>query len=166
MKHAYTLLFAFCWLLAACQRQDATPASAPASKAAAPASAPLRPKPATPADALDSQNTNWDLAVADVLEFRRKGTVLTAVGRLREEGLVQLNLSFAYLLDEANGLKYNVLVDENGDVIGCCGGTTAVGPNRPLDFWIKFPAPPPEVKTVTFVFPQTAPFENLPIQDQ
>jgi hypothetical protein len=153
-------------LATGCQRPDATPASPPTSEAPTTAGVTTRPKPVKPADALDSQNTNWGSVVADVLEFKRKGNVLTAVGRLRNEGLVELNLSAAYLLDEAQGKKYKALVDENGDVIGCCHGTTALGATAQLGFWVKFPAPPPEVKTITLVFPQTTPFENLPIQDQ
>jgi putative intracellular protease/amidase len=62
--------------------------------------------------------------------------------------------------------RFQALLDENGDVIGCCHGTTALASNGTLAFWIKFPAPPPEIKSVTFVFPQTTPFEHLAIQDQ
>jgi hypothetical protein len=159
-------LVAILLLATGCRRQDAAPASSPTSEAPTTASVATRPKPVKPADALDSQNTNWGSVVADVLEFKRKGNVLTAVGRLRNEGLVELNLSTAYILDEAQGRKYKALVDENGDVIGCCHGTTALGATATQAFWVKFPAPPPEVKTVTLVFPQTTPFENLAIQDQ
>jgi hypothetical protein len=154
-------------LAAACgQPEQSSPAAAPNSVPNTAPAVSSRPTPTTPADALQSQNTNWGMVVADVLEFKRRGNVLTAVGRLRNEGLVELNLSAAYLLDEAQGRKYKALVDENGDVIGCCHGTTALSSTGTQAFWVKFPAPPPDVKTITLVFPQTTPFENLTIQEQ
>ncbi len=33
-------------------------------------------------------------------------------------------------------------------------------------YWAKFPAPPPEVKTVTVFMAQTEPFEDVPITDK
>jgi hypothetical protein len=32
--------------------------------------------------------------------------------------------------------------------------------------WMKFPAPPPDVKTGTLAVPQIPPFEDLSIQDR
>ena len=162
------VLIGLCWILAGCSQDVTPPATGTTDTQPATAAAPFaaRPKPTRPADALDSQNTNWGSTVADLLEFKRKGNVLTAVGRLRNEGLVQLNLSAAYLLDEAQGRKYMALVDENRDTIGCCYGTTALGATNTLGFWIKFPAPPADVKTITLVFPETTPFEDVAIQDQ
>ncbi len=32
--------------------------------------------------------------------------------------------------------------------------------------WMKFPAPPPEVKSVTVVLNQTEPIEDVPITDR
>jgi hypothetical protein len=165
MRFAFVLV-GLCCLAVGCSRQDAPPASPAASAAPTAAAFSARPQPIKPADALAAQNTNWGSVVADVLEFKRKGNVLTAVGRLRNDGLVELNLSTAYILDEANGKKYKALVDETGEVIGCCHGTRALGATETQAFWVKFPAPPPDVKAITFVFPQTTPFENLPIQDQ
>ena len=168
MRHAIALLTVLAATTAACQRPAST---APAPAAAPPVSQPAtsgpvgRPKAVTPPDALASQNTNWGSTVADVLEFRRTGNVLTVVGRFRNTGLVSLHFATAYVLDEAQGRKYKVLADEAGELIACCHGVTALGENQTLNFWVKFPAPPADVKAVTLVLPETTPFENLAIRD-
>lgn len=166
MRYPLAIVWSCCLALG-CQRQEATPGSVPPNEGQTPApTASLRPKPVTPPDAVASQNTNWGTVVADVQEFKRKGNVLTAVGRFRGGGLIELNLSSAYILDEAQGRKYKALVDETGDVIGCCHGGRLLSSPDTLAFWVKFPAPPPDVKAITLVFPQTTPFESLAIQDQ
>jgi hypothetical protein len=124
---------------------------------------------APPADALASRNTNSAGVIADVMEFRRKGSVLTAVVRLRNVGtnaiaLVEPRVGAAFLLDEPQGKKYQVLSDENGTPIADGGRSIGLTVDSPLTIWMKFPAPPVETRTVSLTIPEMALFEDLPIQ--
>jgi hypothetical protein len=156
----------------------AGPATAP------PAASPAAAEPAAPATSagvpaqesvLASQETNWAGIVAEVTEFRRKGNTLTARVRLRNQGGApaqpEVKYDEVYLMDLAAGKKYQVLQDEAGSYIAALRsgwkdrwyGELAPGQGQLL--WMKFPAPPPEVRSVTLQVPGVPPFEDLPIQD-
>jgi hypothetical protein len=74
-------------------------------------------------------------------------------------------------MDAAGGKKYEVLKDENGSHIAALNPGWKerwyddVPPGQSLTVWVKFPAPPAEVKAVTLQIPGVPPFEDLPIQD-
>lgn len=148
----------------------APPASA--APAAAPASAPAGPGADT---VLASQETNWPGIVAEVTEFRRKGNTLTAKVRLRNQGSAEAKPEViykeVYLMDLAAGKKYQVLQDEKGGYIaGLRSGWNDrwygdLAPGESYTLWVKFPAPPAEVKSVTLQVPGVPPFEDLAIQD-
>jgi hypothetical protein len=134
------------------------------------------PAAAAPAGAsLASQDTNWPNVTAEVTEFRRKGNTLTAKVRFTNKGSaepqVELHYGEVYLIDTAGGKKYETLKDEKGAYIAALrSGWTdrwyeSVKPGAPQTIWIKFPAPPPEVKAITLQIPKTPPFEDLAIQD-
>ena len=138
--------------LSACQGK--APASGTvASSAAKPV--PIAPPPVKPPDALASQNTNWGSVIADVIQFRRKGNTLTALVRLRNPGtnieVVQMRFDDARVLDQANAKTYAVLKDENDGYIASyrSGFTEGVASGGTLTFWMKFPAPPADVRTAT-----------------
>jgi hypothetical protein len=145
----------------------AAPQAAPATSAAAPAPA--------PAAALASQQTNWPGVVADVTEFRRKGSTLTAKVVLRNQGNVdsqpEIHYNELYVMDLGAGKKYEVLKDEKGDYIAALHSGyhdqwyQRLQPGGTYTIWMKFPAPPPDVKTVTLQIPGVPPFEDLAIQD-
>jgi hypothetical protein len=173
VRLTHSLLIALSLCLAGCEPRATPPAAS--SPGAAPIAMPasISPPAMKPADALASRNTNWAGVVADVTEFRRKGNVLTAVVRLRNNitstALVQFNYREAYLMDEAGAKKYEVLKDEkDGYIAATPGGSVTEGivGGGTLTLWMKFPAPPPEVKTATFAMPGMPPFEDLSIQDQ
>jgi hypothetical protein len=162
-----------CLVISACQGN----ASPPAAASTAPQSPPSPqqpskiPAPAAKApDALASQNTNWADVVADVTALRRKGNTLTTMVRLRKNtqgtAVISFDLNGVYLLDAPRGKKYLVLKDENGGFIASHTGTQGFGPEAPLTLWMKFPAPPPDVTTVTLVVPEMPPFEDLQIEGQ
>ena len=152
-------------------------ATSPAPAAAeAPAQAPAAPPAAAPAGAvLASQDTNWAGVVAEVTELRRKGNTLTAKVRLRngspDKQQVEVKFDETYLMDAANAKKYEVLRDEKGTYIaGVRSGWAdrwydTLDPAQSHLLWIKFPAPPAEVTTITLQLPNTPPFEDLTIQD-
>jgi hypothetical protein len=68
-----------------------------------------------------------------------------------------------YYVDAKNKKKYGVVKDASGNQVSSqlysitvpAGGTTAS--------WAKFPAPPPDVTTISIYLPGAPPFENVPI---
>lgn len=158
----------------------ATPA--PAAEATPPATAPTgagttaaSAAPAGAAATLATQETNWSGISADVTEFKRKGNTLTAKVVLRNHAGadVQSEIKYeeVYLMDLGAGKKYEVLKDEKGAYIAALRSGWAdrwydtLKPGQSVTLWIKFPAPPPDVKSVTLQVPGMSPFEDLPIQD-
>ena len=156
----------------------APPAAAPASApAAAPAAAaPVAAAPGGPAaGVLAREETKWAGVSAEVTEFRRKGNTLTAKVRFRNRGTADaepdIKYEDAYLMDAAAGKKYSVLKDENGAYIAALRQGwkdrwyEKVPAGQDMLIWAKFPAPPAEVKAVTFQLPGVPPFDDLAIQD-
>jgi hypothetical protein len=150
----------------------APPAAAPA---AAPVAAPAAAAPAGGGTALAREDTKWPGVVAEVTEFRRKGSTLTAKVRLRNQGIapapVEILYPEIYLMDAAAGKKYSALKDETGAFIAALHPGwkdrwyETIAPAQEIVVWVKFPAPPPEVKAVTFQVPGVPPFDDLAIQD-
>ena len=162
---------------------EATPgtAPAPASTTATTSTAETAaPPPATtaapaPAASLASQPSNWPGIVVDVTELRRKGSTLTARVVLNNKGTdkTQADVRYdeVYVMDLGAGKKYEVLRDEKGAYIAALRSGWSdrwyqeLPPGGTYTLWMKFPAPPPDVKTVTLQVPGVPPFEDLPIQD-
>lgn len=159
---------------------EATPEPAPAAPTtAAPATAPAtaeNPPTATASTApLASQTSNWPGIVADVTEFRRKGSTLTARVVFRNSGPdrseADVHYNEVYVMDTAAGKKYEVLRDERGSYIAALRTGYSdrwyqnLEPGQTYTVWMKFPAPPPETRTITLQVPGVPPFEDLPIQD-
>jgi len=156
----------------------ATPAPVTATTAPAPVAT---PNPATPgaapapAAAVATQTSNWPGVVADVTEFRRKGSTLTVRVVLRNQGNVDaepdIHYNEVYVMDLGAGKKYEVLKDEKGGYIAALHSGwnnrwyERLAPAASYTIWMKFPAPPPEVKSVTLQVPGMPPFEDVPIQD-
>jgi len=151
----------------------AAPAPPPPTVVTESTSAPAAAAPA--GSSIASQDTNWPNITAEVTEFRRKGNTLTAKVRFTNKGSEQLHVEViygeAYLIDTAGGKKYGTLKDEKGSYIAALRSGWQdrwyeyIKPGTPQTIWIKFPAPPPEVKAITLQIPKTPPFEDLPIQD-
>jgi len=160
----------------------APPPTTPAAATPAPATNPnpvtpgAAPAPATaPAAAVATQTTNWPGVVADVTEFRRKGSTLSVRVVLRNQGNVDsepdIHYNEVYVMDLGASKKYEILKDEKGTYIAALrtGWNNRwyekLVPGASYTIWMKFPAPPPEVKSVTLQLPGMPPFEDLPIQD-
>jgi len=182
-------------LLAACRaREEPSPATAtppastetaaPATEAPPPAAVPAgaestatgtAPAGAPAAATLASQETNWSGISAEVTEFKRKGNTLTAKVVLRNHAGAEIeadiNYKEVYLMDLGAGKKYEVLKDEKGTYIAALRSGWAdrwyekLAPGQSFTLWMKFPAPPADVKSVTLQLPGMSPFEDLPIQD-
>jgi hypothetical protein len=74
-------------------------------------------------------------------------------------------------MDAPNARKYEVLRDEKGNYIAALTSGwrdrwyKTMEPSEQQTIWIKFPAPPPEVRAITLQLPNMPPFEDLAIQD-
>ena len=155
----------------------APPATLPpaAAPAAAPVAAPVAAAPAGGGTALAREDTKWTGVVAEVTEFRRKGNTLTAKVRFRNQGNASANIEIllpeVYVMDAAAGKKYSVLKDENGAFIAALRPGwkdrwyDTIPAGEEMVIWVKLPAPPPDVKAVTFQVPGVPPFDDLAIQD-
>jgi len=129
----------------------------------------------TPAP-IATQDTNVDGVTAEVIEFKRKGNTLTAKVKLRNASASQTNVAVhydrSYVLDADAGKKYEVLKDDKNVYIGALSGgydnrfMEDIPAGQAKSFWMKFPAPPAEVKAVTLQLDGIMPFEDLPITDQ
>jgi len=152
----------------------------PATAAPTPPSPTAPPPQATqaapaPSGALASQQSNWPGVVVDVTEFRRKGSTLTARVVLRNQGGAdvepEVHYNEVYVMDLGAGKKYEVLKDEKGTYIAALRsgwGDRWYGklkPGETYTLWMKLPAPPADVKSVTLQIPGLPPFEDLAIQD-
>jgi hypothetical protein len=136
--------------------------------------APLAAIAQQPPAPLASQPTNWQGVTADITEFKRKGNTLTVRVRLHDDGgkdsFVTFNYDKCYLLDAGAGKKYQVLKDDTGAAIaavnsGNDGWHETVKAGQSQTIWMKFPAPPATVKSVSLSLDSTPPFDDLAIQD-
>jgi len=108
-------------------------------------------------------------------EYRRKGNTHTAKVRFRNHGSADpepdIKYEEAYLMDAAAGKKYSVLKDENGSYIAALRQGwkdrwyDKIPAGQDMVVWMKFPAPPAEVKAITLQLPGVPPFDDLAIQD-
>jgi hypothetical protein len=91
--------------------------------------------------------------------------------RFEEKGCVGMGCTYTlaeevHLLDGAMRTKHDVLRDRSNKAIAerYTSDKLAVGPNRILDTWAKFQAPPESSTKVTVVIPGASePFEDVPI---
>jgi hypothetical protein len=126
---------------------------------------------------LQTQDTNTAGVVAELTECRRSEGVLSIRLRLRNTsaGSVSFNAVASRNYDSyyviAAGKKHFVLRDSEKTPLAPApdfGGSVHVELDKGGSFlwWAKYPAPPPDVKKITYVTPLGAPFENVPVSDQ
>ena len=169
-----TLALAGCEIRDANENKGGAGEQASTPQAAAPAPPPTLPPPAQQGPALaeaDSQNGDFRMAVTDAT---RSNGVLTIKARVTllngETGSRRLlhSSDAADLYLVAGDQKYIILKDNEGEPLTTSGGY--IPSFRQLgdtnSWWGKFPAPPPEVKAVSFYFKDFLPLENIPITDR
>lgn len=127
--------------------------------------------------------TNWEGVTLELAAVERKGSVLTVRWTVRNAGTQRAEVRFAYtgssvttyVVDEENGTKYYVLTDKEGNSLasqhifvaaGTYGVKERIEPGTAKRYWAKFPAPPPEVTTVSVFFSEADPLEDVPITDK
>jgi hypothetical protein len=138
---------------------------------------------AAAAEPLASGMTNWSGVDLDLMKLERKGSVLTLKWRVVNGGTEAIDVGFAltgakvtsYVIDEENGTKYYALTDKEKNVLASMhqwvdGDTYGISEEIPAGesrfYWAKFPAPPPEVTSVSVLFTGTEPLEDIPITDR
>lgn len=141
----------------------------------------LGPTPTFAAEPLASAYTNWDDVSLDLMAVERRGNVLTVKWAVHNEGDSNVDVGFAlkgnagsYVVDEESGTKFFVLTDKEGACLASqsayvgsnqTGITGRIEPGKTKRYWMKLPAPAPEVKEVTVFFDGTEPLEGIAIKD-
>ncbi len=131
---------------------------------------------------LATVSTNADGLELDLMSVERKGNVVTVKWAVRNTGTDSAYALFGlagngpttYLVDEENGTKYYALTDKEGHVLatmheyvnGKYGINDSVKAGTTKRYWAKFPAPPPAVKTITVLFSDAEPIEDVTIADK
>lgn len=141
------------------------------------------PAQAAPGSPLATAETNWTGVSLDLLSVDRKGSILTVKWAVRNTGETEADIRFGltgkqittYVLDEENGVKYYALTDQEGHTVASeseylGSDTTGIAEKIPAGetrrYWMKLPAPPPEVKEVSLFFANTEPFESVAITER
>lgn len=125
---------------------------------------------------LQAQESNVAGVVAEITECKRGDGVLTIRMRLRNTandkvrvGLISGRNYDAYYLTAASK-KYFVLRDSEKTPLapqadGFGNLSTEIAKGASYVWWAKFPAPPADVKKVSYFTPITPPFDNISITD-
>ena len=138
--------------------------------------------PVEAADPIATGETNWEDVSIDVMSVSRKGSVLTVKFAAVNNGGSKQQIAFGfkgndvcYAVDEESGTKYYVLTDEEGNPVASAkdwmpnstaGINREVEPGKSLRVWMKLPAPPPEVSSISLFLNETDPIEDVPITDK
>ncbi len=131
---------------------------------------------------LASADANWDGIKVHLMTVERKGSVLSVKWAVTNEGEGKTRVFFVftgndpcYVIDEENGVKYYALTDKEGNAIasgneyvssGRAGVATDVPSGSTRRYWMKMPAPPPEVKEISVFLSETEPFDGVVIADK
>jgi hypothetical protein len=126
--------------------------------------------------AIQSQDSNISGIVAEITECKRQEGVLTVRLRFRNttdktevvEVIRGRNYDSYYLT--AASKKYFILRDTEkvplAPAMDGSGNVRAeIAAKGAYVFWARFPAPPADVKKISYYTPLTPPFDNIPITD-
>lgn len=124
------------------------------------------------ADAIQSQETSVSGIVADLVECRRAEGMLTIKLRMRNTGAdkvsfvpVPSNADSYYVTAESK--KYFVLRDSERAPLmssdAMPGSPVGIARGGAWFFWARYPAPPPQVKKISYYTALTGPFDNVPV---
>lgn len=125
---------------------------------------------------IQSQDSNIAGIVAEIVECRRQEGVLSVRMRLRNTSDKDIRVDLiggrnydAYYVT-AGSKKYLVLRDSEQKPLappsdGFGNFNTLVAKGGAYIWWAKYPAPPADVKKVSYFTPITPPFDNVPITD-
>lgn len=138
--------------------------------------------PAVGAEPVASADSNWDDVEVHLMSVERKGSVMTVKWAAVNNGAEDQKVYFAYkgrdscyAIDEENGTKYYALTDQEGNPIASAndyinpnstGSNVKIGPGKTKRFWMKMPAPPPEVTKIGIFLNEVEPFDGITIVDR
>ena len=140
--------------------------------------APVPPVVAT-TPVIQRQDTNTTGVVAELTECNRKDGVLSVKVRLRNTSTAQVDFTIFENRDDlpkfyvtAENKKYFILTDSEKAPLttqmdaGYPWLKLHIAPGGSYQWWARYPAPPPSVKTLTFYTGWTPPFDDVPITDK
>ncbi len=124
----------------------------------------------------EPQDMNIAGLTGEITEAKRKDGVLTI--RLRLKNTSDKDVA-SYLVEHRNFDAWHVIADKKKYFVLRDAEKTPLMPHADsggfvrvhikkgaaYTFWAKFPAPPAEVKKVTFMTPLSPPFEDVPLSD-
>lgn len=140
--------------------------------------APAAPPQAQPA-VLSSTDGELPGVRVEVTELKRSASVVTLKFTLINESSEEFDFSYdladpsmsaadynsiggVHLIDSEGRKKYEVIRDANRKCV-CSGGLKALQPQSRITLWARFPAPPPEVGSVSVMIPHFIPMDNVPL---
>lgn len=164
----------------------ATPPGAGAGEAPSSSASPdpqpnnaAQPSSGTPTDVIQSQDANSSGVIAEITQAVRSEGVLTIKLRFRNTNSKAINLTiiesrnFPAFYVTASSKKYFILKDTDGTYLAPQANSwdhstlqVNLDPGQSYTWWAKFPAPPAEVKKITFITPLAPPFEDVPLGDR
>lgn len=164
-----------------CDNQQAPPseAAAPAQPASQPDSASVQPTPAPSTEAsgaLASAEGEVPGLTVELEELKRTaGDTLTlklafvntgqqevVMDQFGGPGFNMWSISGITLVDIVGKKKYFTASDSEGKCL-CSVDISALQPRARVSLWAKFPAPPPDVQSISVMIPRFAPIEEIPI---
>lgn len=134
---------------------------------------------AAPAKPLATQELDVEGVVAEVIESKRKGDMLTVRVRLRNTGTTPAKVNLAgggvsyhtanYIV--AGDTRYDIMRDTAGNVLATPrdgGGwlEAKIRPKGTFMWWAKYAAPPAAQKSYTLFLRVGPPIDDVPIIDQ
>jgi hypothetical protein len=133
------------------------------------------------AEPIATADTNWEDVTVNLMTVSRKGNILTVKFAAVNNGSAAAKVAFGftgndvcYAVDEDSGSKYYVLTDQEGNPVASAkdwmpnstaGINREIAPGKSLRVWMKLPAPPPEVSSISLFLNETDPIEDVPITD-
>ena len=136
------------------------------------------PPAAEQAGVIQTQETNEEGVVGELIECRRSEGVLTIKIRFRNTSNKPAQVTFTHWNENDNpkfyvtagNKKYFMLTDADGTVLSSNstgnGVKVNLDPGKTYLWWAKYSAPSAEVKKINFMTPVTPPFEDVPVTDK
>lgn len=124
---------------------------------------------------IQTQETNFSGVVAELTECKRKEGVLSIKVRFRNtsDASIRVYLYGAHTrkgeIDKfyvtGDSKKYFTLKDTEQEALASEELDADLKKNETHIWWVKFPAPPAEVKKINLIMPKVTPFEDVPITE-
>ncbi len=145
----------------AAQAQPAQPVAAPAAQGPAALASAEGELPGLQVEIQELKRTAGDTLTLK-LAFVNTGQQKVVMDQFGGPGFNMWSLAGISLVDIVGRKKYFVASDSEGKCL-CSLDISALQPKARVNLWAKFPAPPPDVQTISVLIPRFAPIEEIPI---